>query len=73
MPEQAGDFINALAGEQGAGGDRVTERMHRGHRAGGYLAPLAEDGESRLPVLVRGALLCFAQRAGDVPLGQGTP
>jgi hypothetical protein len=41
--------------------------------APGYLRPLMKDGEGRLPVLVRGALLCLAQRAGDVPLGEGAP
>jgi hypothetical protein len=70
VSEQEGDLVDALASEQGARGDCMAESVHRRHGAGGYGNTLMEDGEGRLPVLVRRALLCFAQRAGDVPLGQ---
>jgi hypothetical protein len=63
MAEKERDFVDALAGEEGAGCDRVAERVHRGHGTGGYLALIMQRGESRLPVLVPCAQLCLAERA----------
>ena len=79
VSKQEGDLVTALAGQPRAGCDRVTERVHRRHGAGRYVGGpavtglLAQDGERRPAVLVCGALLCLAKRAGDVPLGQGAP